>query len=320
MITWLFSEPLLQPLWVVLLAVLIERLWLWPVAYHPLSFFRLLASRMADKVNRRGTDSVYQQRLSGTLAPLVLLAPILICIGLFINLAEYPVFFDAVLLLMAIYFKPVLQNLQRAEHAIKNNKKALARDLGATLLLRQTERLSPMGLSKALTETTLLRFFYQFCTPLFWYFISGGLAALSYRILYEFSQIWNTRQPRFRYFGQPVGITVMTLQVVPVYLALLALMLAENISAALAAGKALNKASCFHSRILALAGGALKLQLGGPAYYGGQKRRTAKCGGSRLPQIGDIRRARLATYKCTAILLCLVTLFTTGLYALKVSQ
>lgn len=319
MIPWLFSEPLLQPLWVVLLAVLIERLWLWPVAYHPLSFFRLLASRMADKVNHRGTDC-YQQRISGTLAPLVLLAPILICIGLFITLAEYPVFFDGVLLLVAIYFKPVLRNLKRAESALNRNKKALARDLGATLLLRQTESLSPMGLSKALTETTLLRFFYQFCTPLFWYFIGGGLAALCYRILYEFSQVWNTRQPGFRCFGQPVAIVVTAFQVLPVYLALFTLMLAENISGALAGSRALNRGCCFHSRILALAGGALKLQLGGPVYYGGQKYRTPKCGGNRLPQIEDIRRARLATHKCTAILLCLILLISVGLFALQVAQ
>lgn len=317
MITWLFSEPLLQPLWVVLLVVLIERLWLWPVAYHPLSFFRLLASRMADKVNRRDADP-YQQRLSGTLAPLVLLIPILICIGLFIMLAEYPVFFDGILLLIALYFRPVLQNLKRAEQALKNNKKALARDLSARLLLRQTSSLSAMGLSKALTETTILRFCYQFCTPLFWYFIGGGLAALCYRILYEFSQAWNTRQHRFRYFGQPVGLIVKAFQVLPVYLGLFTLMLAESISGALAGHKALNRGSCFHSRILALAGGAMKLQLGGPAYYDGQKRRAPKCGGSRLPQIGDIRRARLTIHKCTAILLTLILLITAGLFALKV--
>ncbi|GGD50558.1 cobalamin biosynthesis protein CobD/CbiB [Lacimicrobium alkaliphilum] len=316
MISNLFLEPLLQPVWLVLLVILIERLWLWPVAYHPLSFFRLLASRMADKVNRRDTDAIDQQRISGTLAPLVLLAPILISIGLFINLAEFPLFFDAVLLLMAIYYKPVLQNLHRAEMALKNNKKALARDLSARLLLRQTDSLSPMGLSKALTETTVLRFFYQFCTPLFWFFVGGGLAALTYRILYEFSQAWNTRQPRFRYFGQPVGMVVVALQALPVYLALFAFMLAENISGAITGRKQLNKGSCFHTRILALAGGALNLQLGGPAYYDGQKRRTQKCGGSRLPQIKDIRRAILATHKCTAILLCLVSLLYAGLFAL----
>ncbi|WP_088330497.1 cobalamin biosynthesis protein [Lacimicrobium sp. SS2-24] len=317
MISGLLTEPLLQPLWVVLLTLLAERVWLWPMAYHPLSFFRLLASRMADKVNRRGTDSVYQQRISGTLAPVVLLAPILICIGLFIGLAEYPVFFDAVLLLIAIYFKPVLRHLKRAQLALQHNKKALARDIASQLLLRETQSLSPMGLSKALCETTLLRFIYQLCTPLFWFFIGGGLLALTYRILYEFSQIWNTRQPRFRHFGYPVTWMVTLMQFIPAYLTLFALMLAENIRGAFKGRQTIPRGACFHSRVLGYAGGALRIQLGGPAYYQGQKRRSPKCGGSRLPQIEDIVRCRHAIHKSTAILLCTIALVCAMLFALR---
>ncbi|MDF2178506.1 cobalamin biosynthesis protein [Aliiglaciecola sp. CAU 1673] len=304
----LLSHPILHTLWIVLLVVLVEKLWVWPDKYHPLSFFRLLASRMADKVHPGLNHTPYQQRLSGSLAPLVLLTPILVCIGLFIGLAEYPQFFDALLLYIAIRFQPVPKAMRHVQSALAVNKKALARDKSRALLLRETELLTSMGLSKAVVESAVKRFLYQFCTPLFWFLLLGGVGALAYRLLYEFSQVWNIKQRRFVHFGAPISWLCRVFQWLPVRLGLLTLMAAENLTGAIRARKRLAKGVGQQTRLLAYAGGALGIELGGPAIYDGVKRRWPKCGGLREARVEDIARARHSLLRAQAIMLTLLLL------------
>lgn len=304
----LLSQPALQTLWIVLVVVLAEKLWVWPDKYHPLSFFRLLASRLADKVHPGLHHTPYQQRLSGSLAPLVLLAPILICVGLFIGLAEYPQFFDALLLYLAIRFQPILQTMRHVQGALAANKKALARDFSRALLLRETHLLTSMGLSKAVIEAGLKRFLYQFCTPLFWFLLFGGIGALSYRLLYEFSQVWNPKQLRFQYFGAPLSGLCRLLQWLPARLGMLALVAAEQPLGAMRAKRRLSGGVSAPTRLLAYAGGALGVELGGPAIYDGRKRRWPKVGGMREARVQDIALTRHALLKAQAILLTLLML------------
>ncbi|GAB3011954.1 cobalamin biosynthesis protein CobD/CbiB [Bowmanella dokdonensis] len=310
----LFLHPALQPALIILAVWVVEKLWVWPDKYHPLSFFRLLALRMAEKVNPLD-HSPGQQKLSGTLAPLVLLTPILICIGLFIGLAEYPVFFDTLLLYMAIRFQPVLRNMKRCEQALMASKKSLARDKAKTLLLRETDKLTVMGLSKAVIEAGLLRFFYQVCTPIFWFLLLGGLGALTYRLLYEFRQVWSTKLPTYRHFGRPVAWITGVMQYIPVRIGLWILAITENITCAWRARRRLAKSCNSHSLLLATVGGALGIELGGPAFYAGVKVRLPRGGGAREASVTDIRRARHAVNKTTATMLVLILLGAALLFA-----
>ncbi|WP_102797309.1 cobalamin biosynthesis protein CobD/CbiB [Bowmanella denitrificans] len=313
--TELFLHPLVQPIWLLLLVVILEKLWIWPVRYHPLSFFRLLASRMAKKVNPRG-HSKGQQMLSGTLAPLVLLAPILVCIGLFIYLAEFPAFFDAFLLLIALSYQPVLNKLDKIQLALMANKKSLARNLAQPLLLRETEQLTLMGLSKAVIEAALLRFYHQYAAVLFWYLLLGGLGAFSYRLLYEFSQVWNVRVADFRYFGAPIARLCHWMQWLPVRFAMLILLMLQK------PGKAsIQRDSIRTSRttLLVYSGAALGIQLGGPAFYQGQKIRLPKCGGEREAAPQDINRTKAAIVKTQAVLVLMCLFILTGQWLLRKS-
>lgn len=311
----LLVHPVLLPLWVMFAVVLLEKLWAWPPSVHPLTLVRLLAQGMARKVHPDTSRSESQQRLSGTLAIVVLVLLLLFPPATLIWLAEYPLFFEAFLLLISLSFQPVALSYDKVSKALANEKKALARDMLMPWVLRETDRLSPMGVGKAAIECLLLRFHYQYLATLFWYLLLGGMGAFTYRAIYELSQCWNIKQPRFRHFGKPVANLHGGLSWLPVQLSMLLFALVEKPIAAFRASSKHRLFSPLHTRILASAGGALGFQLGGPAFYDGRKIRLAKLGGPREVRLSDLPRTAFAVYKTQALFFALSLLICTALYA-----
>jgi adenosylcobinamide-phosphate synthase len=316
----LLTHPALQPVWVLLVVVIIDQVWAWPDKYHPISFAKLLALRMADKVHSVHSQhdpqrSEMQQKTSGTLGFLVLIVPFITILAIFISLAEFPVFFELVLLLMAIQFQVIVKQCGKVSDALANNKKALARNLVSAIVVRETDKLSPVGVAKASIESLLLRFNQQFFTVVFWYFMLGGVGALTYRLLYEFSHCWNTKLQHFTYFGSPLAQLVKLLQWLPVRLAALTVVLGQDIGSAIKAYRNLPKHRNTHMLLLSLQGGALGIELSGPTYYNGAKVRSPKCGGERVVRHIDIKRAISAVQKAKVIILIASFLLGTILYA-----
>lgn len=311
----LLLNPIFQPVWIMLIVMLVERFLNWPDKYHPLSFFRLLARNIDKKVRPGSADSVTQQKISGSLAAIVLLVPFLLVLALLINIAEYPQFFNAILLLAALQFSPFLKRYKKIRLALASNKKALARSILAPMVLRETDKLSPMGIAKAASESLLLRFGYQYVSVLFWYLLLGGLGAFTYRLLYEFSQIWNTKLAKYRNFGRPARTIVNFLSWFPIRFFVLALALAENLTGARQAAKKVSSVKQSSIRVLASHGGAMGFQMSGPAYYTGQKIRKKKVGGQREIRFDDMQRVTNSMTKANLILLCFLVLGVAVIYA-----
>lgn len=305
----LLVHPLVQPVWMMLLVMLVERVFNWPEKYHPLSFFRILAAGMDKKVRPSTNDSKLQQTISGSLAATVLLVPFLLILALLINLAEYPQFFDAILLLIALQFRPYLLRYKTVMRALQNDKKILARSTLSAMVLRDTDKLSPLGIAKAAIESLLLRAANQYVGTLFWYLVLGGLGAITYRLLYEFSQAWNTKLVKYRHFGQPVRTVFSLLSWLPKRLFIMCIAIAENISGAIAAARKSPKKADSNGKFLSVCGGALGIELSGPAFYAGEKIRMPRVGGKREIRFADMQRLINALRKVGAVLLVL-TFFT----------
>ncbi|MCC2617434.1 cobalamin biosynthesis protein [Aestuariibacter halophilus] len=300
-------HPLLLPVWIIGAILLLERFLPWPEKAHPLTLIRLMALRLSDRVNPDPKRPAGQQHISGALAILVILLPLLIVPLPLLWLAEYPWFFDALLLLVAVQFSPVQHGVKRVEQALKNDKKNLARQWLNTLVLRETTRLSPLGIGKAAVEALILRFAYQIVGVLFWYALLGGLGALAVRIIMELHHCWNPRKPHFGHFGQPVAHLHQWLMWLPTRLAALLLALANRPLQGIRAWFGVKGRGHNASVILASAGGSLGVELSGPAYYNGIKVRFPRVGGQREARFGDIQRAR--TLVNTAQLMLWMLLF-----------
>jgi adenosylcobinamide-phosphate synthase len=291
------------PFWVLLLILLIERGLPWPDKYHPLKLAQLLAIKMADKVLHAKPRSSRQQKLSGALAAAVLLFPVCILLSVLILLAAYPIAFDALMLLVALRFQPIISTSQQVTRALTGNKKVLARHTVAQMLLRETDKMSAVGITKANVEALLLRYFYQYSAVIFWYVVAGGSGALIYRLLFEFSQCWNTKIARFRHFGWSLRHLLNILQWIPSKLTSLSIILAGDVMQGL---KAIGQGKSYvnsHFFILNISGASLGLQLSGPKYYEQQKFRSINCGGPRQVILADINRTLRLLNRATSVYL-----------------
>ena len=302
--------------WICLIVIALEKIWVWPAKYHPLTLIRLLALNIARKVHRDKNNSQFQQILSGSLAILILVIPIAGFSALLIYVAEFPYFFDAMFLYVALSFQHVVRQFKRAQASLENEKKSLARNHLSTIVLRETDKLSQMGIAKAAIESLLLRFHYQYAVVLFWYLILGGVGALVYRILYELTQVWSTKQPHYKLFGRPAALVTQLLNWIPCRLTGICMAISENLLGAIKGLGSRKAKSNTHGFLLASAGGALGIQLGGPAFYNGQKTRLEKVGGSRELRFVDMQRTLFTIHKTTAFLLVLSFLTVSILFAI----
>ena len=299
------SNPQLLSVVAVIVVVCLERWLQLPDSVHPLTFARLIAQRMAYKVNARRPGDALQQTIAGTLAPLVLLVPFLVVLMLLMYLAEFPLFFESLLLLVALRFEPIIALCKKIEKSLKQDKKTLARHQLQNLVIRKTANLSALGITKACIESLLLRFNHQYCTVLMVYFVGGGIAAISYRLLFEFAQCWHGRVFRFEFFAKPTRFIVELIQWLPARLSGCCFILTQNFAMAWRAFK--SKANQHNTRffILNLQGAALSIQLSGPIYYGQDKLNQPKCGGLKLVTSEDICRAVAAVRNTQWVLLSL---------------
>lgn len=282
----LSSSPM-QTLAIALLAIAINSVWRWPEKYHPLTLFRLLASGMAKKVKPSAKESPKQHRISGGLGAFVLIAPFTILIAMLVYMAEYPLFFDAIILLCLLDFAQAKQQYRRIMAALAQDKKLLAREILATIVARDCQKLSELGIAKAAMESLLLRYYYQICAVIFWFLLGGPAIALAYRLLLLFSWEWHWRMPGYHWFGLPVRRLSQLLAIVPAFIgALLFSMVTHPVRAFSALKHCQEKDPT--SMLLALSGGGLDITLGGPAIYGGNMVRYARVGGSRKVKYSDM--------------------------------
>ena len=275
------------PFWVFVLIVSIERFLQWPEKYHPLSFVKLLAKGIHIKVLHPQQTSSQQQKIAGVLAAITVLLPLSIILAVIKYFSEFPIFFNGLMLLVALRFQDIPKLTHRISNALSKQQKMLARQSLSQIVLRETEKMSPLGMVKANIESLLLRFSYQFCSVLFWYVIAGGMGALIYRLTYELSLCWTTKLVRFTHFGSPIRFLVNILQWIPSKIATLSIVLAVNTSRGIAAVFQRISYQSNHLFVLNVCGASLNIELGGPAYYDHKKVRVIKCGGTKPAILRD---------------------------------
>lgn len=308
-------SPVLMSAAILFTVVLAELNIKWGDKSHPLTLFRLIARALGNKVAQQSRSSS-QQRTAGLLSILVLMSPIAVISITLKWFAEYDWFFDAFFLFIALSFQTVNRKCHQINQLLKQDKRAFARNILSTLVLRETSNLSKTGIIKASMETRILRFHYQYLSVIFWYLIGGGVGALIYRCLYELSQEWNLKDTRFANFGKSSAWLMFVLQWLPVRISALFFISTLGLSGSLKAVKKLGGKFSSHSLILAVYAGALKCELGGPAFYGNKKVRLPKCGTDTLPGIEDARKLGILMIQHTILLTMLLSLGYTALYFL----
>lgn len=327
-LTWFEQSGIVTPLFesflLVCIALLVERFVPWPEKYHPLSLFRLVCINLAAKVNPiKKPRAPSQNKLAGLLAIVILLLPSLTIIGILTAFAYYPQFFELLLFLIAIQIQPARRHFKLTGKALREEKKLLARHHLSLIVLRNTQRLSPLGIAKAAVESMILRYNYQVFGSICWFIVTGGLGALAVRLLFEMSQCWNVKLQQNHNFGKFCSYLVTLIFLPSSIIFCILFMLAQGFI------RGLNGLSYLKSTsgiiwsngplVKAVCGGSLGIRLGGPAYYNGLKQRYPKLGGKREVVYADLKRLNQALFRVLAISLVGLFLSTSLFYLVTVS-
>lgn len=254
-----------------------------------------------------------QHYISGALGPIVLITPFAVLVGLLVYLAEYPLFFEAVLMMAIIDFNHIRNQYQRVVNAVGKNKKVLSRETLDPIVYRDCVRLTDIGIAKAAIESLVLRFCYQYWGVLFWFIFAGPVTALIYRLLLTLNWEWHWRKPGYSRYSQPVHSLTRAMRAIPTFFAGIALILVTHPIHALKAIKQA-KSKDQSSLILAIMGGGHDIKLGGPAFYHGQKYRYPRVGGSRDVRFSDMIYCKRAITRASLLLVTVSTLIMLALW------
>jgi len=185
----------------ILLAVILSKAIISHFSHHePLRFFQFYCQKLSDKVNNP-TNSPNQQTIAGLIAIVVTLPPIIIILWLFESFVEVDFLWQVLLLYIAIGSFEITKASKDIAQALTAKQNYLAKETLKPWVLRETEPLSSLGLSKACIEMQLLRSLQQGYAVAFIFMTLGPLMALCYRLLLEMHYCWNTKLIIHKHFG-----------------------------------------------------------------------------------------------------------------------
>ena len=287
-----------------LLAVfIIKALLVRVMPYEPLQFFTFYCEKLAHKVNK-AKNSQQQRVVAGAIAIIITLPILILILWLFADFIAVSWMWESLLLYIALGAPSLSHTSNQVSQALINNNNEEAKSFLSPWVLRDTQPLSSMGLSKASIEMLILRTSQSIIGVSFYFIIGGGLWALTYRLLLEMHYSWNVKQSYFKDFGQVVAQLTHILQWLPCRLFTLILLLStigknsrQCIKASFADYFTLN-----NNTLLQALACMLNVQLGGVAMYKGIKlRRVAFNAKGRQPQPSDIQSTIKITRLCLVV-------------------
>ncbi|WP_440874769.1 cobalamin biosynthesis protein CobD/CbiB [Thalassotalea sp. PLHSN55] len=285
--SWL--QSVLMAFTVILIKAILTHL----VAHQPWRFFQFYCQSLANKVNK-AENSHSQQTVAGLVAFAITFAPLVAILWLFETFVAVLWLWQGFLLYIAIDGVDLFSQNKKIANALSAQQKYHAKQLLQPFLLRESEKLSSLGLTKASIEMQLLRIGQQLITTVFFFLLLGPLAAISYRIILEMSYSWNTKEARFFAFGDRPKTISYLLQWLPMRVYGFCLLLST-----LGQGFVLNWRlvsphffKLNNDFVLHIQALALGCRLGGVAMYQGEKlRRKSFNDQGKQPEITDIIHA-----------------------------
>ncbi|WP_331159985.1 cobalamin biosynthesis protein CobD/CbiB [Rheinheimera pacifica] len=277
-----------------LLAVVLAANWFsLPAAYHPLTLFRYYARQLAKKVHPDPNRPPQQQLISGNLAVIVATAPpLLLCYSLY-QFSELPQLLDALLLYISLDWQQQRKHILSVSDSLKRGQLMLAKEQATKLVLRDTSRLTAMGISKAMLESTVLRNTKLMLGVCCWFLVGGGIAALAYRLLQELAQQWNSKLPLNTHFGVPAAWLATITAAPAMLISSVILALQHGINRCYKQIRQIPRLNinALSFLLLCCTSVAVRCNIGGPVYYGNTKLQRSRIPYQRDPAWQDIGNA-----------------------------
>ncbi|RUO26481.1 hypothetical protein CWE09_07170 [Aliidiomarina minuta] len=271
-----------------------ERLLPLPFYLHPLSIFHSLAMRMAKRVHPSCARSRTQQRISGLMAPMVLITPWLVIAALIYWLSPSDWLFAALLLFISLRTHSAIRDHTSIQQALELQQKQLAREFLQPYVARDSKPLSLLGIRKASIEWLPRYWVESWLGVIFWFLLAGPVVALGYRMLIDLQRAWPASQQHWRDFAAPVAAFAQIASWPAFFLYWLLLALRQLLS-----GKVLPWSftaqrwiTAPEGRLLRALSMRLKCRLGGPVFLDGIKRQRPRFQYGNEPENKELQATR----------------------------
>jgi adenosylcobinamide-phosphate synthase len=271
-------------------AVLLDWLIGEPRRFHPLVGFGRLANLTENSFYGESHCAENTRRWRGFFALAFLLTPITI---LTISLVQLPVIGELLSLLLLTFtlgHRSLHDHASVVAEALTRGDNHSARMLAARLVSRDSQQIKAIP---ATVESVLENGNDSTFGTLFWFLVAGAPGSLLYRLSNTLDAMWGYRNPRFHKFGWAAARLDDLLNYIPARLTALSYALLGNTNTALHCWR--NQAKAWKSPnagvVMATGAGALSLQLGGPACYGGNWLDRPQLGQGKSPKTVDIYRS-----------------------------
>lgn len=284
---------MLPTLIAIVVALLLDHSFGEPRRWHPLVGFGRIAARVEAALNRGDG-----RRVSGVIALAVMTLPLLL-IATLLQVWLWslsPWIFAAVaapLLCLAIARQSLGEHARDVLVALQANDLPLARERLARIVTRDTSQLDERGISAATVESVLENGSDAVTASLFWFALFGLPGVVLHRAANTLDAMWGYRTERFREFGWAAARFDDLLNFIPARLTALSYALVGSTATALRcwAAQARHWDSPNAGPVMAAGAGALRLQLGGGAWYHGEWEERPPLGAGEPSRAIDIGRA-----------------------------
>jgi len=165
------------------------------------SIFSLYCQELAKKVNKE-SNSNNHRKIAGFIATMITATPLLLIIWLFEAFVSVPWLWSSLLLYFSLGGFSLNRIAKKEANALLGQDKYQAKQIIAPHILRDSQQMSPLGLTKATIEMILLKKLQLQFAVGFFFLIFGPFAALSCRLVIEIHYQWNIKRDKFIAFGE----------------------------------------------------------------------------------------------------------------------
>lgn len=273
-------------------ALLLDRLLGEPRRFHPLAGFGHAAGVVEAKL-RHATARAWQQKLSGLIAVVLLLAPLVFLAWFAVQMPVVGVALEIAILYFTLGGRSLGEHAGRVARALRVSDLAAARRKVGRIVSRDTAAMQPGDVARATVESVLENGNDAVFGTLFWFAVAGAPGAVFYRLANTLDAMWGYRTPRYRHFGWAAARLDDLLNYIPARLTALTYVVL---------GRSAQAWRCWHAQgcqwespnagpVMAAGAGALGITLGGPAFYHGHYKQRPALGEGRPASGDDIERA-----------------------------
>jgi adenosylcobinamide-phosphate synthase len=278
-----------------LLAICLDRVAGEPKFAHPLIGFGNLVSLVEgylhnpDDANKSSTFVNFK----GAVAITLLIVPFVALCALVQNIHSCSNIFNVLILYLCIGARSLEEHAQSVASALSDGDISAARAQVSKIVSRDTSDMNETDIARATVESVLENGNDAIFATVFWFVLLGAPGAVLYRLANTLDAMWGYKNSKYLHFGWAAARFDDCLNLIPARLTALTYSLLGNCKVAWHCWR--SQGCLWYSPnagpVMAAGAGALCLELGGPASYGGKLRERPTLGQGRSPTAGDINRA-----------------------------